>query len=476
MVLFINQLFKTEINKIIALFIILLMLASCPNNPLEQDLSSILTITAITIWRYGQITWHFYRAVVYKYRHFPKLRQIARSANQKNLNITLLIASYKTDLTNQQLFYQHLWRAVMRANDTHKVKIVLVTEPQNPYLANIKTIFNEKISFLWQHGQGKRYALAKGINHINQHHQHDLVMLLDADILIPENIITEVAPYFTSYPWLGAVTINNKVVTKGVFGNNWLGLRYAARNMMLCSQSYSKALLVLTGRCAIIRSTIVKDPKFANFILHHTIKHWFFGKIPMITGDDKSTNLFVLRKNYRSIYLPNIHITSLIEPLNINRSIILLHRWLGNMLRSRVDLARVAKLPLATRFMIFDQGVAMWISLILPMAIIATISQYNIGYIWFYLAWILISRSVYANLLLLFNNNKLNILSGVMMVYNHAISTCIKVYLCFFLPEQKGYNNSPVNHKLGFIQRLFSYTCLTITLVALYTITTSSIR
>ena len=70
---------------------------------------------------------------------------------------------------------------------------------------------------------------------------------------------------------------------------DWHRLRFAQRQILMCSMALSGRLITLTGRMAAYPVRIATDPSFIDIVQNDSLDHWRLGRFRLLTGEDKST-------------------------------------------------------------------------------------------------------------------------------------------------------------------------------------------
>jgi Glycosyltransferase like family 2 len=94
----------------------------------------------------------------------------------------------------------------------------------------------------------------------------------------------------------------------------WHSLRFAQRHQVMSSMALSRRLLVVTGRMSIYRAAVAIDPGFIDLLENDHLDHWRFGRFPLLTGEDKSTWYWLLRRGRRMLYLPDVRVVTVEHP------------------------------------------------------------------------------------------------------------------------------------------------------------------
>ncbi|NJR66450.1 MAG: glycosyltransferase family 2 protein [Leptolyngbyaceae cyanobacterium CRU_2_3] len=126
------------------------------------------------------------------------------------------------------------------------------------------------------------------------------------------------------------------LVTGSYVFSEWFHLRQAQRHYHMCSVSLSRKVTCLTGRFSLFRAETALDSTFADQLEIDTLNDWLWGNFKFLSGDDKSTWYWLLKRGYDMIYVPDVAIYS-IEAVSgslLRRAYQNMRRWYGNMLRN----------------------------------------------------------------------------------------------------------------------------------------------
>ncbi len=304
------------------------------------------------------------------------LQQIIHIANTKELK--------KRDRLLQQfevsIFGQRLRKELNIVSSTPLVlpKIILLRLYQD---------FQPKADEFWK-GQKKRYAMGialRAFQHID-FPDNSVLWLMDGDSQVTSGVLKKCSSIMESTQ-CHAITTNEKVnfvdrKTTGLGGkilSRWFSLHMAKRHIQMSAQSYGEKLSVLTGRFSGIRWEIAKIPDFSQIVQTDVCWSIIWGKIPLLSGDDKSTWFAIFkylkitnRLPVKMLYVPDAKVISLENIISqgpLLHAITNMQRWFGNTYR---NLWRAINLGSKTtgaylRFEIIDQLIHPFTGALVPM-------------------------------------------------------------------------------------------------------------
>ena len=213
-------------------------------------------------------------------------------------------------------------------------------------------------------------------------------------------------PYFSLFPQVGALTTNEYCDVLGSYWmSEWHKLRFAQRHINMCSMALSKRVLTLTGRMSLFRASVVTSAEFIDDVENDHLDHWRLGRFKFLTGDDKSSWFSLMRQGWDTYYVPDAAITTVEHPPDRNffrAARQLMFRWYGNSLRqnSRATRLGLGRLGVFTYYVLLDQRISMWTSVLgLTAAVIASL-KYSAVYLAIYLLWIGLTRTLVTLMLL----------------------------------------------------------------------------
>jgi mannuronan synthase len=185
---------------------------------------------------------------------------------------------------------------------------------------------------------------------------------------------------------------------------------------------------------------VVTLPAFINDIENDHLEHWRLGRFRFLTGDDKSSWFSLMRQGWDTYYVPDAVIRTVEHPPDrhfFRSARMLMFRWYGNSLRqnsraTRLGLQRLAPL---TYYVLWDQRISMWTSILgLTASLVASI-KYSVVYLLVYLLWIALTRTV-VTLLLTASGHRVGPAFPLMLYFNQIFGSLIKIYAYFRLDRQ----------------------------------------
>jgi glycosyltransferase Alg8 len=435
--------------------------ATLPSGAFHADHAAFwVTLGAIGIWRYSLGAVHFLRGMYFLRVVFPQARRQAERAGRDTdpSHVYLLITSFRIDPATTAAVY----RAAIREASASRVPATIV--------ASIVEMADEQlIKLLWQTssppahvhlrivriaGTGKRDALAQGFRAISRDVPNDdaLVAVIDGDTVLDPGVIERSAPFFKLQPRLGALTTNEFCEVHGsAIMREWHRLRFAQRHLNMCSMALSHRVLTLTGRMSVFRAGIVTNPEFIRDVQEDALDHWRLGYFRFLTGDDKSSWYSLMRLGWDTWYVPDASITTVEHPPDpsfVRASRKLMFRWYGNSLRqnSRATKLGARRLGGFTMYVLFDQRISMWTSLLgLSVALLSAV-LHGPALLHAYALWILSSRTV-LTLLLAAGGHRIGPAFPVLLYYNQIVGSLMKIKVMFHLDRQSWTRQKTTLHR-----------------------------
>jgi glycosyltransferase Alg8 len=426
-----------------------------PHTTVAAASGSLLTVGLIGLWRYSWAACNITRAAIYLRIVFPALRRRAEqlySARRVD-HAYFLVTTYKIAPDISARVYRSIFEAACRSPggatvvasivddaDARLIRHLFVTAGRDhPAARSAVSLKIDKIA-----GTGKRDALARSLRSIAGLNpgRNDIVLFVDGDICVPPDVVERSLPFFTD-PDVGAITTDERSETQGgrLF-RDWFDLRFAQRHVMMSSMSLGGRVLTLTGRMSIFRATLATDPSFVEQVRDDFIDHWRLGRVQFLTGDDKSTWFWLLKRGYKMLYVPDLCTLSIeTQPhAGFARSaIVLMMRWFGNMLRTN---GRALELPASrvgwfTKWSIFDQIVSIWTTLAGPLSIILSAIFITPWVLPLYLAWVLFTRYLFCFVIMSFRGSGFPVTFPMLLYFSQIGGALIKSYVLFRLDRQK---------------------------------------
>lgn len=160
-----------------------------------------------------------------------------------------------------------------------------------------------------QDGSGKRAAITKILEFLIPF-DVDVAYLMDGDSIPEELAFVKAIPFFQNNPEIGSITLNNFCYTQGGdFYNLYSILRFVRR---IVDIAYSPT--VNTGRGSFIRGSILQSSLAFDILDSHFI-NWGGEQVRAVTGDDKTMVYLVWSLGYKSLFVPDVSLYAMEEPL-----------------------------------------------------------------------------------------------------------------------------------------------------------------
>jgi len=421
-------------------------------SPYEKSL--IFFIGLVGAWRYSWFFMNIVRSWAYKNIKFKAIRkeEEKRGSEIDPEHVFILITTFRIG-TNVSV---EVYRAAIKEaiNCGYNVTIIAsIVEMSEERL--VRKIFLElnppervKLVITRIEGTGKRDGLAAGFRVVANspvNLYNSVVAVVDGDSILSEGVIRKSARLFGLNENLGALTTDEDAKLEGKdfitdIYRKWYRLRFAQRNVTMSSLALGDRVLTLTGRMSMFRANIVADREFVETVQNDYFEHWRLGKIPFLTGDDKSTWFYVVKKGWDMLYVPDVVVYTIEEIPHRNffiGSLMLMQRWFGNQYRTN---RRALQLPievlgLYTWYALWDQRFTKWTA---PYGLMIAIfgSIHWGGYIFLsYVWWILLSRLL---MTFAYSVSRKDILPSwpFFLYYNQIVGAFVKIYIWEHLYKQ----------------------------------------
>ena len=418
--------------------------------PVSPELKIVLvSVGAVAFWRYCWQGVHFLRAIYYLVRRFPRLRKAATALGDRDRlrEIYVVITSFRIETAVTLAVYRALFNEALRYGAKTTI-VAAITDPADEQLLrylldSLEGPHRVEILIMYQTGAGKRTAMAEALRAIARRMPgaDAVVALMDGDVILESGIFAKCLPFFVLSPKLGALTVNNRAIANGSSGvGSWYALRFAQRHIYMSSASLSRRLLVLTGRFSLFRATIAADPDFIRAVDEDYVNHWRHGPIRLLTGDDKSTWLWVLQRGWEMLYVPDATVASVEHLPNrhfVTSSINLMHRWFGNMLRANMRALPMGpgRMGLFTWWCLVDQRISMWTSLVGPTLAIIGAVHVSWRAVPAYMAWVMATRLVQSGMISAVSG-RFDGYYPILLYYNQLVGASVKIYVAFRVERQ----------------------------------------
>jgi glycosyltransferase Alg8 len=270
-----------------------------------------------------------------------------------------------------------------------------------------------------------------------------VVLVQDGDAVLPPGCLARIVPFFRLFPSLGALTTDEDCIVPEARSalRAWHQLRFTQRHLLMSSLALSGRLITLTGRMSAYRASIATEPGFIELIANDSLEHWRFGRLKLLTGEDKSAAYWLLERGLRSLYVPDVTVLTIEQPPArglVPASTALMLRWFGNMLRasSRCIALGPARLGWFVWWCLLDQRISMWTPLVGPVAAGLLAVAVSPAFLYAYLLWVMATRLA-QSLLLLTVRPRISGLYAPLLYYSQLYGALLKTWVLFRLDRQR---------------------------------------
>ena len=433
------------------LFIAIMLL---PNSIWDSDSKTIIVgMGFIGLWRYGWWSVHFLRSRIYRYWVFPRKRIRAEAlwnSGWRPDKLYFMMTTFREDI---DITHRVLQSIVDEARSIGVPAYLFLGTGHESDEKIVKQFLHKlghrcpfELILIRQNVSGKRMAIGavlramarRGVN------GEDPVVFMDGDVILGKDSVRKCLPFFALDQKLDALTTDEEAV---VVGPQWmqamLDLRFSQRNLGMCSHALSNKVLTLTGRMSVFRAKDVIQRDFYRTIEADYLDHWLWGKFRFLSGDDKSTWYWLLSRGATMTYVPDslVYTVEIVEGNGIDRMQANLLRWSGNMLRNGTR--GIALGPKKVGWFIWwclvDQRLAIWTSLVGPIAAITASIFVDPGFIIIYIIWVAFTRFI-ISCFLFPHSKRINIAYPFLMYFGQISNALAKAYIWFRLPKQRWAN------------------------------------
>ncbi len=483
----------TELTTFVfGMALLILIVSELPTDVFSPESQSFFfVIGTIAIWRYSWWAVQAIRSVWYNRVLFPRMRAEADAVgeHEKPPELFVLCTSFRIEA---QVNFQ-VYDALVREAHTYGVPTTIFASVSDRTDVDVITHVmdehgwpqNVEVRYMFQKGDGKRSAMAEVLRAISRRlpAPGSLLISMDGDIRLEPGTLSRSLSFFVSQDDLGALTTNNRAeVTGNDATREWYDLRYAQRHLMMSSMSLSRRLLVLTGRYSVFRADLATQPDFIELIESDHVDHWRFGNFKFLSGDDKSSWFWLLKKGWRMLYIPDVYVTGFEELPDRRRFFAsttdLMRRWYGNMLRTSNRAIALGPRPMGmfTWWSLIDQRLSMWTTLVGPTVVTLVSLFVRPSFFFAYVLWILMTRGI-ATLILAWQRGRFSLLWIPLIYYNQVWGAMLKTYVSFRFNRQKwsrqgisaGEPDDPVatrrQRRMGHVLHGFAYGVLLFVLI-----------
>ncbi len=416
------------------------------------NIFGLVSLGAVGIWRWSWFLLRMLRARYYLHRVFPRWRRRADAVPVTELpHMCFLVPTYKEQLWISERVFKAI---VSEAKTLAQPTTVLVNSSSDDENAAIRDIVEQEDPGLkWirliqmTQKDGKRKAMADSLRHLAQLDlpADTVVALMDGDSELLPGTLRHCLPFFRLLPKMGALTTDELPVVKGsYFFSEWFHLRFAQRQMQMCSDSLSHKVMCLTGRFSLFRAHAALQPSFADQLEQDYLNDWLWGRFKFLSGDDKSTWFWLLRHKYDMFYVPDAIVNS-IETLSgsvVDRAYNNMRRWYGNMLRNNGRAISLGPVTTGwfTWWSLCDQRISFWTCLITPGFLLLSLLQGHWRATAVVICWVVASRSLMLMLTFWGRSSTLKLIHLPLLLLSQWGGSLVKIWTQMNLAQQKWTN------------------------------------
>jgi glycosyltransferase Alg8 len=416
-----------------------------------QHKNFIFLIGALGTWRYGNAIAHYLRGMYFLHWRFPAMRRAVERMGSAALpsQLYMVVTSFRIPAPTTFKVYQSVFQEIQRLPVPCTVIASIVEKGDEDLIKQImrrevRERPDIKLVIVRARGTGKRDGLAHAFRALSRRMPDNdaVVGVVDGDTMLLPGCVANAVKFFAYLPSVGGITTNEFCqVEGGKLIREWHALRFAQRHINMCSMALSRRVLTMTGRLSFFRASVMIEPDFIKDVEADFLQHWRLGRFQFLTGDDKSSWLSLMRAGWDTFYVPDSNTLTVEHPpdssfLRATRQ--LMFRWYGNSLRQNFRATRLLglrQLGLFTLYVLYDQRVSMWTSLLGLTASVAAAVLFGIQFLLVYLFWVLLTRSM-VSLLLVFAGHPVDPLYPLVLYYNQIVGSLMKVYALFHMDQQ----------------------------------------
>jgi mannuronan synthase len=420
-------------------------------------LTFVFVLGWIGVWRWSWGLLHLCRSYRYRRAVFPRWRRQAEKLAADEETAALLLApevfivvtSYRIPGgTSLAAFTAAIEEAARYPRPVTIVAAVVEMAEQRlvkDLLRRLEPPPGVRLVLVRGPAAGKRDGLARALGAVaRQEPPGDaLVLLQDGDAVLPPGCLARMLPFFRLFPGLAALTTDEDCLVPevGAAMRAWHRLRFAQRHLLMSSFALSRRLITLTGRMSVYRARVATDPAFIELIRNDSLDHWRFGRLPLLTGEDKSAAYWLLERGMASLYVPDVQVLTIEQPPApdlLRASTALMLRWFGNMLRASGRCLRLGprRVGWFVWWCLLDQRISMWTPLIGPIASILLAIAVSPAFLYAYLLWVMGTRLL-QSLFLLTVRPTISGLYPPLLYYSQIYGALLKTWVLFRLDRQR---------------------------------------
>jgi mannuronan synthase len=422
----------------------------------------VFAVGAIAVWRWLWWLTHALRAMWYRFRLFPALRKRADDlwdAGWRPRVVHFMVTTFRERAETTEQVFASIFEECRSMGVLARVYVGTGDPSDERAIGEVVARRGPgralEVVIVRQNRPGKRAAIGLTLRAISRGgvDDSDPVVFMDGDCILEPGFLRKCLPLFAAHPRLDALTTAERPIVHGPrWLESWLELRFAQRHLTMQSHSVSGKVLTLTGRCSVFRAADALREDFIRTVEADSLDHWLWGRIPFLSGDDKSTWFCLLKKPGGStmIYVPDAVAYTIehVEGNGIARMRFNLLRWSGNLLRNGARAIALGPRQVGgfIWWCIVDQRIAMWTGLVGPVACVLNLLAGHVGFVVAYLAWILWTRLLVAAPLWIYTGRIVPSFP-VFMYLNQVSNSVIKIYLLFRPATQRWLNRG--NQRAG---------------------------
>lgn len=448
---------ESQINRLLLLLISVfgfagLYMLQNPGHLVSWDVFGLISLGFIGIWRWSWFVVRMIRAKFYVFSVFPRWRRAANTVPVEHLpHMCFLVPTYREQPWISERVFQAIAREaktlaqpitllVSGSSDDENQAIYQVLEQADPGLASIRLIqMTQK--------DGKRKAMADGLRELARHDlpEDTVIALMDGDSELGQGVLRQCLPFFRLFPKMGALTTDEIPIVKGSsLFLEWFHLRFAQRHSQMCSDALSRKVMCLTGRFSLFRANLALQPSFIAQLENDSLQDWLWGQFKFLSGDDKSTWFWLLRRKFDMLYVPDALVYS-IETVSgsiVDRAYNNMRRWYGNMLRN--SSRAIALGPKTTGWFIWysllDQRINFWTCLITPCFLLVALFTGQWLTAGGVTAWILFTRPLMLMLIFWGRMSHLKLVHLPLLLFYQWGASLVKIWTQMNLAQQNWSN------------------------------------
>jgi glycosyltransferase Alg8 len=416
----------------------------------------IFVLGWIGVWRWSWGGLHLCRSIWYRRRVFPRWRaqadRLAGSATATELlapEAFIVVTSYRIPAATSIAAFT---AAIAEARRYPNPVTIVAAVVEMAELRLVKDLFRRlapppRVRLILVRGKatGKRDALARALRAVARTAPPpvSVVVVQDGDTVLPPGCLAAIVPFFRLLPALAALTTDEDCLVPdgGVAMRAWHRLRFAQRHLLMSSLALSRRLITITGRMSAYRASIATDPTFIELIADDHMDHWRFGRLRLLTGEDKSAAHWLLAHGLAALYVPDVKVLTIEQPPApdlVRASTALMLRWFGNMLRAngRSLALGPGRVGWFVWWCLLDQRVSTWTPLVGPITAILLAVTVTPAFLYAYLLWVMSTRLV-QSLLLLTVRPTVSGLHAPLLYYSQLYGALLKTWVLFRLDRQR---------------------------------------